>query len=114
MIKYLDKIKSLRNLGRGRRSGQVATLIILIITAILIFALTVTNVGQVSNYATSLSNAADNGSMLLASIIGTKAFQLSASLYESCGNPLKCCVKTGFLSERVKAIYIELYLTTEL
>ncbi|KPK97556.1 MAG: hypothetical protein AMJ95_08495 [Omnitrophica WOR_2 bacterium SM23_72] len=105
MISYFDKIKSLRNLRCGHASGQVATLLILIITAVLIFVLTVANVGQVSNYATDLSNAADAASMLLASIVGTKSYQLSGALMMSCEHPFVCCVPTGFLSVILAIIF---------
>jgi len=88
----------LNNLKKAKPFGQVATLLILIIAAILIFTLIVANIGQVSNYATNLSNAADSASMYFASQIGTKSTQLSESLQKSCKNPVKCCVKTGLLS----------------
>jgi hypothetical protein len=98
MIDYLDRISSLRNLRRDNLAGQVATLLILIITIMLIFVLVVANVGQVSNYATNLSIAADKASLHLASLLGTKSYQFSKSLLDSCNRPVACCVKTGFLA----------------
>jgi hypothetical protein len=89
----------LNNFKRKRSiSSQVATLLILMITAILIFVLVVTNIGQISNYATNLSNAVDAGSLYLASQIATKSFILSKALMDKCGNPEKCCKKRGLLS----------------
>jgi hypothetical protein len=58
----------------------------------------VANIGQISNIATNLSNAADSASLYLASQLGTESYQISASLYNSCDNPIRCCVKTGFLA----------------
>jgi len=93
---------SLNNLKKSKPLGQVATFLILIITGMLIFILVVANIGQISNIATNLSNAADSASLYLASQLGTESYQISASLYgtpenEGCGNPWRCCVKTGFL-----------------
>lgn len=97
-LQDIKALTSLNNLKKGRPLGQVATLLILIITAVLIFVLIVANIGQVSNYATNLSNASDAASLYLASQLGTKSYQLSASLYNSCGSPTRCCTKTGLLS----------------
>ena len=89
---------SFSNLTKARPLGQVATLLILVITAVLIFMLAVANIGQVSTYATNLSIAADGASLYYASQIATKSTQLSEQLINSCGDPLKCCAKTGLLS----------------
>jgi hypothetical protein len=106
MIRYLKKFSSIRNLGRAPAAGQVVTLLILIITAMLIFTLVLVNIGQVSNYATNLSNAADAASMYMASQIGTKSFALSTALYNACGNPQQCCEKTGLLAVILAIILI--------
>ena len=97
-LKNIRNSTSLNNLKKDRLSGQIATLLILVITGILIFTLVVANIGQISNYATNLSNAADAASLYLASQLGTRAYQYSASLMNSCDNPVKCCVKTGLAS----------------
>ena len=101
MNRTLQDIKtctSLNNLKKDRLSAQVATLLILVIAGILIFILAVANIGHISNYATNLSNAADAASLSLASQLGTKSFQFSASLMKSCHKADKCCQKTGLLS----------------
>lgn len=88
---------SLSNLKKANIAGQMATFLILIITVMLIFVLSLVNVGQVSNNATNLANASDSASLFLASQLGTKAYQLSVSLYNSCKNGKKCCKSMGFL-----------------
>lgn len=96
MNQTIKKWTSLDNFKKAGISGQMATFLILIITAMLIFVLTLINVGQVSNYATNLANAADSSSLYFASQLGTESYQLSASLYKSCGNGRKCCKSMGF------------------
>ncbi|MCX7767285.1 MAG: Tad domain-containing protein, partial [Candidatus Sumerlaeia bacterium] len=104
LLEDIRNLSSLNNLKKSNLSSQVATLLILIIAAMLIFVLIVANVGQVSNYATNLSNAADSASLFLASQIATKAYQLSMSLMQSCGRPHRCCQKTGLLSTLLSII----------
>lgn len=97
MNQTIKRWTSLDNFKKAGISGQMATFLILVITAMLVFVLALVNVGQVSNYATNLANAADSASLYFASQLGTESYQLSASLYKSCGNGKKCCTSMGFL-----------------
>ncbi len=96
MISYLYKTMSLNSLRSTKPSGQIATLLMLIMVAVLIFVLVTVNIGQISVTTTNLSNAADAASLYLASQLGTKSRMLSDALRKACGKPTKCCTKTGW------------------
>lgn len=91
MITNLRGITSLNNLGR---KGQVATLLILMMVAVLVFILATVNIGQTSLTATNLANAADAGALYLGSQLATK----SNVLYESLGNTTSKCQEGGWAS----------------
>ena len=91
MLTNLRDITSLNNLGR---KGQVATVLILLMVAVLIFILVTVNVGQTSLTATNLANAADAGTLYLGSQLATKA----NVLYKSLGNTTQKCQKGGWAS----------------
>ena len=64
---------SLRNLIFKHASGQIATFMMLIIVVILIFILVTVNLGQVSNTATQVANAADAAALALGSQLVSRA-----------------------------------------
>ncbi len=95
MNRLVRKFTSLTNLGRAKSvSGQMATLLILLMVIGLSFVLFTANIGNVSVQSTALANSADASALQLSSQLSTKARQL----YEGLGNRTKKCVKTGFLS----------------
>lgn len=89
-------------------SGQIATLLTLSMVIVLIIIAATIKVGNLSNKATTLANAADSSALLLASQLSTKAFQLWDSLK---GDPndgkgaTKKCQKSSFLSMLLGAIF---------
>lgn len=91
MITNLRDITSLNNLGE---KGQIATLLILMMVAALIFTLVTVNIGKTSLTATNLANAADAGALYLGSQLATK----SNVLWESLGRTTQKCQKGGFAS----------------
>jgi len=93
MITFLDKAMSLKNLRSSRPSGQIATLLILIMVVVLIFILVTANIGQISLTTTNLANAADSASLYLSSQLGTK----SRMLWEALGNRVEQCKSRGLL-----------------
>lgn len=83
---------SLRNLIKANAKGQIATVLILMMVAALIFVLVTVNLGTVSVTATNLANTADSASLYLASQLATK----SNVLWESLGRKTKKCKFGGF------------------
>ncbi len=75
------------------RSGQIATLLIMVLILFLVFVLVTMNLGNVAIKSTTVSNAADSAVLLLASNLATKA----KMLFEGLGGYEKC-QKRGFLS----------------
>lgn len=107
MCSIIRRLTSLSNLGRycnpkGQvlrdRSGQVATLLILLTVILLMFTLVTLNIGNVSMTSTYLSNAADSAALYLGSQLATQARQI----YDSIG--FKQCQATGFLSLILAAV----------
>lgn len=96
MLNDFYKKFSLSNVKEDKPRGQIATLLILIIVVVLIFILTTVNLGQLSLYSTNLSNVADSSALYLGSQLASRANQISQSLVNSCGDPMKCCKKGGF------------------
>jgi hypothetical protein len=94
MIRGLKRTISFRNLLYGQPAGQVATLLLLTMMAVLLFILITVNIGQNSLVATNLANAADSSALYLASQLSTKAYQL----YHALGDKHEICKKGGFLS----------------
>jgi len=97
-INKLRETTSFKHLSCGNNRGQIATLLILIIVVMLIFVMATVNIGKLSLTATNLSNAADFSSLYLASQLATKAHGLSQTLFGSCDNYLRCCVRGGILA----------------
>ena len=93
MLTNFRNIISLTNL-RSKPQGQVATLLILMMVAVLILILVTVNLGTLSLQATTLSNAADAGSLYLASQLSTKA----NVLWKSLGQTTERCKKGGWAS----------------
>jgi len=94
MIRYLDKIISLRNLRSGSIRGQVATMLVFFMVVILVFIMVTANVGDMSLKTTSLANAVDSAGLTLASQLGTR----SRVLWNALGNDTKYCKKRGLLA----------------
>ncbi len=94
MLRYLEEITSLKNLSCARPSGQIATLLMLVMVGVLVMIMVTVNLGKVSNTATSLSNAADSAALYLASQLATKSTQL----YQALDYDTEKCQKGGFLS----------------
>lgn len=92
MINYLKKISTLNNLSVKSTSGQIATLLILMIVGLLIFILVTVNIGQVSVVNTNVANAADSAVLSLASQLSARANMT----YHNLGG-MKKCKKTGGL-----------------
>jgi len=99
MIKLLRKITSLNNLSVGTvlfrlRSetrtvpmpGQIATLLILVMVAVLVFILATVNIGNLSIQATTLSNAADSAALGLASQLASKTNYYLTTMYGEDGS----------------------------
>lgn len=105
MINYFSRTISLHNLKAGRPSGQIATILILIMVAVLIFILVTVNLGNISLTATKMSNVADSSVLYLASQLATRANFLSENLRRNCGNPLECCTKGGLLGSLLAIVF---------
>jgi hypothetical protein len=91
---YLKRITSLNNLNTGSIRGQIATILILITVALMIFILTTINLGRVSVKATQVANATDSATLYLASMLATRAH----FLWERLDNSTEQCEKGGILS----------------
>lgn len=104
-MRRLETLCSLRNLAlpwkRHRVAGQIATFLLLMIAAVLIFALATANLGKVSITATQIANAADASALQLGSQLATK----SRSLWESLGQQTKRCKKTGWASVILSIVF---------
>lgn len=94
MLRYLEKITSLKNLGHNSAKGQIVTLLMLMMVGVLILVMITVNLGNVSTTATNLSNAADSAALYLASQLATKSHQL----YKALGDDTKKCKKGGFFA----------------
>lgn len=86
MFTNLCKISSLNNLGKKgpgpffKKGGQIATILIVMMVAVLIFILVTVNVGRTSTYATTLANAADAAALSLGSQLATHGYVLREGL----------------------------------
>ncbi|MFA5350135.1 MAG: Tad domain-containing protein [Candidatus Omnitrophota bacterium] len=94
MLSSFYKTFSLNNLKEDKPSGQISTLLILMIVVILIMILTTVNLGQLSLSTTNLSNVADNSSLYLASQLATRSY----SIYRALGNSTSKCQSGGWAS----------------
>ncbi|MBI4322871.1 MAG: hypothetical protein HY596_01200 [Candidatus Omnitrophica bacterium] len=103
MIRLLRKLLSVANLRRKRAQarGQIATVLLLAIVAVLLFTLMTANLGQVSLVATNAANASDSASLYLASQLSTKSHQL----WESLGHKTQKCQKKGFFGSLFAIIF---------
>ncbi len=93
MLSNFNKTLSLNQLFKYNPKGQIATVLILMIVAVLIAILVTVNLGQVSLTATNLANSADSAALLLASQLATQSTQL----YKAVGG-YKECKKGGWAS----------------
>ena len=75
------------------RKGQVATFLLLMLVVVLIFAMLIANLGQVSLQATTVANAADSAALLLGSQLATTSNQI----YTALGHGIQCR-KGGFFT----------------
>jgi hypothetical protein len=100
MLNCLKKISSLRHLKSSPARGQIATLLILFMVAILIFILATANIGTTTITSMRVTTAADTASLQLASGLATMAHQG----YISLGNAFEKCRHTGILAYVVGAL----------
>ena len=109
MIRKIKRTTSISNLLTASASGQIATLLTLSMVIVLMVIVATIKVGNLSNKATALANAADSSALLLASQLSTKAYQLWDSLK---GNPndgrgaTEKCQKSSFLSLFLAIIFV--------
>jgi hypothetical protein len=71
---------SIKNFINARSSGQIATLLILVMVIMLIFILATVNIGSTSLKTITITNAADAAGLYLASQLGSRAQQLFTAL----------------------------------
>jgi hypothetical protein len=93
MLRNFYQNMSLKNIFNSHPSGQITTLLILIMVIMLIFVLVTVNMGRVSMQTTYLANAADSAGLALASQLGTKAQQL----YKAMGT-IEECTRVNWLT----------------
>lgn len=95
MNRSMRTLISLSHLTKAKsQGGQIATLLLLLLTICLIFVMVTVNLGNLAVDSTALANAADSAVLGLASNLATKA----KMLYEGLGNRYEKCKKRGFLS----------------
>ncbi len=85
MLKKIAQLTSLFHFAKRSLSGQIATFLILVMMAVLVFILVTVNLGQVSVTTTNLANAVDSATLGLASNIGSKANYYRTTLKEADG-----------------------------
>jgi hypothetical protein len=100
MIKYFRKITSLNNLHNKQVSGQIATMLTLVIVGMLVLILITVNIGDVAMKKTAVSNAADSAALQLGSQLST----ISHGYVEALGSDKEDCQKTGWCSAIIAAI----------
>ncbi|MDP3723314.1 MAG: pilus assembly protein TadG-related protein [Candidatus Omnitrophota bacterium] len=95
MIRLMRKLLSLAHLATTspRKRGQIATFLLLLVVAVLIFALMTANLGHLSVKATQLDNAADSAALLLGSRLASK----SNEMWNHLGQKRSICKKDGLL-----------------
>jgi hypothetical protein len=83
-ISALRRLMSARGVAHPRsRGGQIATFLILVMMAVIVFTMMTANLGQASLAATTVANAADAAALNLGSQLATKSHILQQSLYRS-------------------------------
>lgn len=91
-MNFLRRIASLNNLKNANPKSQVATILILVIVAVLVFILTMVNTGGISSEVMLVANAADAASLSMASQLASYANLLVDELGDT-----EQCVKGGLL-----------------
>jgi hypothetical protein len=81
-------------------SGQIATLLTLVMVFLLIMVLVIMNIGDVATKTTTMANAVDMAALNLGSTLSTRA----GTLYEALGNKYEVCKKGGILNVLISAI----------
>lgn len=101
---------SVANMRRGGPStsggtrfarGQIATFLLLVVVAALIFVMMTANLGKLAVQATTVANAADAASLLLGSQLATK----SGQIYRAMGNRDSVVVRGGWLSTALSIVF---------
>ena len=108
MIRKIKRATSISNLLTASASRQIATLLTLSMVIVLMVIVATIKVGNLSNKATALANAADSSALLLASQLSTKAYQLWDSLKDNPNDgrgATEKCQKSSFLSMLFGAIF---------
>ena len=92
--------KSCRNLwnhglvfeiGSQQRRGQIATFLILLMAAVLVMAMFITNLGQLSNAAVEVANATDSSALALGSTLASRSNTLCKALLQAEDPTVKEC-----------------------
>lgn len=91
-------------------SGQIATFLLLVMVAVLIFAIVTVNIGNLTANATTVANAADSSALLLGSQLATRANTLCMSLGDGKQCLTERCKRTGLLA-LVLAIIVAVIVT---
>ncbi len=100
MLKAIHRSTSLSNISKPDLSGQIATILILMMVAVLIFVLAIVNIGKMSITATTLANAADSSALSLGSQLATKANVLYNSI-----PGIEKCQKSSWLGTILAIIF---------
>jgi hypothetical protein len=102
MLNYFKKTTSIKNLGSHHLKGQIATLLMLFMVAIIFFILATVNIGSTSLTVLKVSNATDSAGLQLGSALATYAHQM----YQSLGGTYEKCTKKGGLLGAVIAVIV--------
>ncbi len=118
------RLMSFSNLNKPQpASGQVATLLMLVMVVLLVFVMATVNLGQVSVTSTNVANAADAAALNLGSQLATKAYILRTALKsgakggkyadEHSGSPRgpRRCQKGGFLGVILAIVFAVIAIT---
>ncbi len=93
MIHLLQEHISWHKFTRKRSSGQITSVLILILVALLIFIMVTLNLGTVSYRATQLANATDAAAL----VMGSRLASQSNYMWHQNGMQRERCVKGGIL-----------------
>jgi len=97
----LRKLSSFNSLKYNSLSGQLATILILLMVVTIVFILVTLNMGEVSFKATALSNTVDSGVLYLASQLASRAHYF----YHALGDSYSHCVRGGLLAVVLAVVF---------
>ncbi|GEM_PF-6815225 len=105
MIRWVRRLhiyKARQRAGLRSQRGQIATLMLLVIIVVLMFALMTANLGSVALASNNVTNAADASVLLLASQLASRSNQL----YESLGYKTERFVPSGMLGPVLAIVFV--------